>query len=203
LFLSARKGEVFEVIPAGCSCPCLARGHDPKKCTGAEQYEVGGRPGSGAVDNLAAQLGGEPTPNLVIEQFEDCRALLTWFLAWWFGSSDEERIHLESDELSRMRFNDQTFWLRDILRDRHPALMQQERYRTIPENLRKLCKFRDTIAHSTMVNGDQFTRRRRVNATNVTLHITCEEVAEYLDMAFALKSQLWLLPLLWTVQRVA
>ena len=73
----------------------------------------------------------------------------------------------------------------------------------IVPNLRKLARFRNDIAHSWPIGGDFFTRSKRVKTGNVTIRITPEELAEYLDMSMALQSQLWFLPLFWDVRRVA
>jgi len=173
------------------------------QCTGADQFKVGGRPGSGAVDELAEKLGMEPIPEVVVARHEACQTLVAYFLARWFGSSDEECIHLESSELSGMGYEEQLKLLRDILQDEHPGLICRKPYCDIVPNLRKLARFRNDIAHSRPVDGDFFTRSKRVKAENVTIHITPEELAEYLDMAMTLQSQLWLLPLLWEVHRVA
>jgi hypothetical protein len=191
------------MTPAGCSCSCAENDHDPLQCTGAEQFKIGGRPGSGAVDELVEKLGSEPVPEWVVAQHEACQALVTYFLARWFGSSDKERIRLESNDLSRMRYAEQIKLLRDILQEEHPALMRQGSYHDLVANLRKLVKFRDKIAHSWPIGGDVFRRSKREKAENVIIQITPKELAEYLDMSFALQSQLLFLPLFWDVRRVA
>lgn len=198
-----QDATVFVAFPAGCCCACRANGHNPLQCTGAEQFKVGGRPGSGAVDELAEKLGREPIPELVVARHEACQALVASFLARWFGSSDEERIRLESRELSRMGYEEQLELFRDILRGERPELICQKPYCDIVPNLRKLARFRNDIAHSWPVEGDFFTRSKRVRSENVTVRTTPEELAEYLDMSMALQSQLWLLPLFWEVRRVA
>ncbi|MGO9293068.1 MAG: hypothetical protein ACLP52_04150 [Streptosporangiaceae bacterium] len=203
VIVGSQEEAVFVAFPASCSCACRANGHDPLQCTGAEQFKASGRPGSGAVDELAEKLGREPIPELVVARHEACQALVTYFLARRFGSSDEERIHLESSELSRMGYEEQLKLLRDILQEEHPELTYQKPYSEMVSNLRKLARFRNDIAHSWPVDGDFFTRSKRVKTENVTIRITPEELAEYLDMSMALQSQLWLLPLVSEVRRVA
>jgi hypothetical protein len=100
------------------------------------------------VDELAEKFGREPTPELAVARHEICQALVMCFLAWWFGSSDEERIKLESIDLARMRYEDQIGLLRDILEEERPELMCLKPYCDLIANLRRLVKFRDTIAHS-------------------------------------------------------
>ena len=203
LVVGTQQATIFVAFPAGCSCECRANGHNPLQCTGAEQFKVGGRPGSGAVDELAEKLGREPIPEVVVARHEACQALVAYFLARWFGSSDEERIHLESSELSGRGYEEQLRLLRDILQEELPELMCRKPYCDIVPNLRKLARFRNDIAHSWPVDGDFFTRSKRVKTENVTIRITPEELAEYLDMSLALQSQLWFLPLFWEVRRVA
>ena len=128
LVVGTQQAAAFVAFPAGCSCSCRANGHNPLQCTGAEQVKVGGRPGSGAVDELAEKLGREPIPELVVARHEACQALVAYFLAWRFGSSDEERIHLESSELSGMGYEEQLKLLRDLLQDERPELMCRKPY---------------------------------------------------------------------------
>jgi hypothetical protein len=201
--VGTQQSKVFVASPAGCVCACQANDHDPLQCTGAEEFKIGGRPGSGAVDELAERLGREPIPELLVARHEACQALVTYFLAWRLGSSDEDRIYLESSDLPKMGYEEQLKLLRYVLREERPELICQEPYCGIVPNLRKLARFRHKIAHSWPVDGDFFTRSKRVKTENVTIHITPEELAEYLDMSFALQSQLHFLPLFWEVRRVA
>jgi hypothetical protein len=203
LMVGIQQEKAFVQFPAGCVCACRANGHDPLQCTGAEQFKVGGRPGSGAVDELAEKLGMEPIPELVVARHEACQARVTYFLAWRLGSSDEDRLQLESDELRKMGYEEQIQLLRDILQEERPELADRKPYCDIVPKLRKLAKFRHKIAHSWPVGGDFFTRSKRVKAENVTIRITREELAEYLDLALELESQLLFLPLSWEVRRVA
>lgn len=202
LMVGIQQEKAFVQFPAGCVCVCRENGHDPQQCTGAEQFKVGGRPGSGAVDELAEKLGMEPIPELVVAKHEACQAQVTYFLARRLGSSDEDRIQLESDELRKMGYEEQVKLLRDILQEERPELAGQKPYCDIVPKLRKLAKFRHMIAHSWPVGGDFFTRSKRVKAGNVTIRITREELAEYLDLAMELESQLLFLPLSWEVRRV-
>ena len=197
LLVGTQQTDVFVTTPTGCSCACTANDHDPLECTGAKQFRIGGRPGSGAVDKLAEKFGREPTPELAVAPHETCHAMVTHFLAWWFGTSDEERIKLESNDLARMRYEDEIKLLRDILQDEFPELMREKPYCDLIANLRKLAHFRDQIAHSWPADGGFFTRIKRVTAENVIIHITPEELAKYLDLSIALQSQLWILPLYW------
>jgi hypothetical protein len=57
-----------------------------------------------------------------------------------------------------MRYEDQIKLLRDVLQEERPELMRQKPYCDLTANLRKLVKFRDTIAHSWPADGDFFTR---------------------------------------------
>jgi hypothetical protein len=163
LAVGRQQGKVFETVPAGCVCACEENAHDPWKCTGAEQFKVGGRPGSGAVDELAAKLGIEPIPELVVAKHEACQALVTYFVAWRLGSSDEDRIRLESSDLRAMRYEELLKWLRDLLREERPELASQPPYCDIVPKLKMLAGFRHKVAHSWPLNGDFFTRSGRVN----------------------------------------
>lgn len=203
LAVGRQQGEVFETVPAGCVCACEENGHDPWHCTRAAQFKVGGRPGSGAVDDLARKLGREPIPELVVAQHEACQALVTYFVAWRLGSSDEDRIRLESSDLRAMGYEEQLRWLRDLLREERPELASQPPYCDIVPKLKMLAGFRHKVAHSWPVNGDFFTRSKRERAGNVTIRITPEELAAYLDLAMELQSQLTFLPLSWEIRRVA
>ena len=80
------------------------------------------------MDELAEKLGREPIPELVVARHEACQALVAYFLARRFGSSDEERIHLESSELSEMGYEEQLKLLRDLLQDERPELMCRKPY---------------------------------------------------------------------------
>jgi hypothetical protein len=197
LLVGIQQEDVFVTTPTGCDCACAANGHNPLQCTGEEKFKIGGRPGSGAVDQLAEEFGREPTPELAVAPQETCQAMVTHFLAWWFGSSNEERIKLESNDLARMRYQDQIKLLRDILQEERPQLMRESPYCNLIASLRKLAKFRDKIAHSWPAEGDFFTRIRRVKAENVIICITPEELAEYLDLSTALQSQLGFLVRYW------
>jgi hypothetical protein len=203
LAVGRQQGEVFETVPASCVCACEKSGHDPRQCTGAEQFKVGGRPGSGAVDDLARKLGREPIPELAVAQHEACQALVTHFVAWRLGSSDEDRIRLESSELRAMGYEEQLRWLRDLLREERPELASQPPYCDIVPKLKMLAGFRHKVAHSWPVNGDFFARSKRERAGNVTIRITPEELATYLDLAMELQSQLTFLPMSWEIRRAA
>jgi hypothetical protein len=122
LVVGLRQGNLFTSSPAGCDCACSTNDHDPYLCTGDSQFQIGGRPGSGAVDRLAERLGSEPIPELVLACHEACQVMVTHFLAWWFGSSDEECVRLESNDLATMRYDDQLKLLRDILHEERPEL---------------------------------------------------------------------------------
>jgi hypothetical protein len=89
------EGDCFVATNSTCCCACASNDHDPYRCIGVGQFKIGGRPGSGVVDKMAEQLGREPIPELVVAQHEDCEVLVTSLLAWWFGSSDDERVKLE------------------------------------------------------------------------------------------------------------
>jgi hypothetical protein len=194
LILQTKLLDCYMRTPAGCACTCSENGHDPLQCTGARQFKIGGRPGSGAVDRLAKELGSEPIPELIVAPHESCEVMVGHFLATWFGSSDEERRQLEIDEVARMRYGDQLKLLRDILRAELPELMAEPPYSDLVPNLRKLVSFRNKIAHSRPVQGNFFSRIKRAKGHNVDVQIGREELAEYLDLAMALQSQLSFIP---------
>jgi hypothetical protein len=197
ILVGEQQKHAFVSTLTSCSCACSENGHDPLQCSGDGKFSVGGRPGSGSVDELAEKFGREPTPELAVAPQEVCQALVRSFLAWWFGSSDEERIKLESNDLARMRYEDQIRLLRDILQEDRAELMSQQPYCDLITNLKNMVQFRDIIAHSWPADGDFFTRIKRVNAKNIVIHITPEELAEYLDLSEALQSQLSFLPVYW------
>jgi hypothetical protein len=192
--ITTQLADLRLTIPAGCYCSCVSSGHDPWQCTGERQFVTGGRPGSGAVDELAQQLGREPIPETILAAHQGCQVMVAYILALYFGSSDQERAVIESS-LERERYDDQLKLLRDLLSEERPDLMSTKPYRDLKANLKKLAKFRDVVAHSIPVGGDFFTRFRRVGAENETIHISEEDLAEHLDLSHALKSQLWFVPI--------
>ena len=193
--VGTRSIEMSVVTPTGCCCACAANGHEGNVCTGERQFRVGGRPGSGMVDQLAGQLGREPIPELVISAHQGCETMVGYVLARWFGSTDEERAVLESVAIAGMRYDDQIKLLRDIVSEERPDLAAVPPYSELAINLRKLVRFRDMVAHSEPVAGDFFSRVKRERARNTSIQITPEQLAEYLDLSSALKSQLWFLPI--------
>jgi hypothetical protein len=193
--VGSRQVDVYLTTMTGCSCACTENGHDGTVCTGERQFKVGGRPGSGLVDQLAQQLGREPIPELIVSAHQACEALLGYVLARWFGSTDEERALLEVTSLASMRYDDQVRLLRELLQEERPDLMVEPPYSELAANLRKLARYRDSIAHSEPVGGDFFVRIKRQGAQNLEIRTSPEELAGYLDLAAALKSQLWFVPI--------
>jgi hypothetical protein len=104
--IGGQRGDVFEAKRAPCTCACAHNSHDPYQCTGLDQFKIGGRPGSGFVDQLAERFGTEPIPELVVGLHEDCQVMVAAILAWWFSSSDGECAAREA-ELESMRYEDQ------------------------------------------------------------------------------------------------
>ena len=186
--------NVYETTLTGCSCACEANNHDPNQCTGARQFKVSGRPGSGYVDQLAYRLGTEPIPELIVSAHEGIQSLVTFSLARWFSSTDDEGAALEIS-LARMRYEDQVKLLRDILVEERPDLMAEKPYSYLQPNLLRLVSFRNKVAHSVPIDGDFFRRSKRVDARNETIEITPDELAEHLDLSIALRSQLAFLPM--------
>jgi hypothetical protein len=184
----------FEMTPAGCSCACVSNGHDPGVCTGQQQFKIGGRPGSGFVDQLAKELGREPIPEQVVARHEDCYVLVVATLAWWFSSSNEEKLVREA-ELENYRYDDLIALLCDVLLEQRPDLMSAAPYSHLKTNLTKLTKFRNKVAHSRPRGADYFSRIKRVKGIDVEVHVTQEELAEYLDLSIALQSQLSFIPI--------
>ena len=45
-----QRKDAFVTTLTSCSCACAANSHDPLQCTGAGQFRIAGRPGSGTVD---------------------------------------------------------------------------------------------------------------------------------------------------------
>jgi hypothetical protein len=74
----------------------MSNNHDPWQCTGESQFRIGGRPGSGAVDELAKRLGAEPVPEMLPPLFDGICLSVANVLAWYLGSSDHERAVLEA-----------------------------------------------------------------------------------------------------------
>ena len=62
--------------------------HDPQQCNGLDQFRIGGRPGSGFVDELAKNLGTEPIPGQVVSLHGDCEVLVNSVLAWWIAAPE-------------------------------------------------------------------------------------------------------------------
>jgi hypothetical protein len=199
--ITTQLADVSVTTPAGCTCDCTSSNHDPWQCTGESQFRVGGRPGSGAVDELAKRLGAEPVPEMFPPLFEGIRLRVAAVLAWYLGSSDYERASLEAGLVGgkkirpTLRYDDQVTWLRDILKDECPDLIATPPYRDFKANLIKLARFRDLIAHSQELGGDFFRRWKIDGDTAEEIRITPEELANYVDLSHAVKSQLWFLPI--------
>ncbi len=193
LTIGSQRGDVFQVTMAPCMCACVRNKHDPYQCTGLGQFKIGGRPGSGFVDQLAERLGAEPIPELVVGLHEDCQVLVTALLAWWFSSSDGE-CGVREAELESMKYEIQIKLLRDVLTEERPDLMAAEPYRSLKANLKKLVQFRNKVAHSRPIRGNFFERIKRVKGADEVIRITKEELAEHLDLAMALVSQLSSVP---------
>jgi len=193
LMVGGQRGDVFVATISHCSCPCTSNMHDPYQCTGLGQFKIGGRPGSGLVDQIAEQLGREPIPESVVAQHEDCQVMVTFLLAWWFSSSDDELAAREA-ELETMRYDDQIKLLRDVLMHERPDLMATAPYCNLKANLKKLVQFRNKVAHSRPIRGDYFNRVKREKGADVLIHVTVEELADHLDLSMALQSQLWFVP---------
>jgi hypothetical protein len=130
---------------------------------------------------------------LVVGLHEDCQVMVAAILAWWFSSSDGECAAREA-ELESMRYEDQIKLLRDVLKEERSDFMVTEPYRGLKPNLKKLVQFRNKVAHSRPIRGNFFERIKRVKGADVVIHITNEELAEHLDLAMALLSQLSFLP---------
>jgi hypothetical protein len=192
--VGTQHAHVFEVEPAGCVCACASNRHNPHLCTGEERFKIGGRPGSGFVDQLARELGREPIPEQLVSRHEDCQALVVAILAWWFSSSDDEKPAREA-ELETWRYEDLIKLLRDVLAEQRPDLIAVQPYRQFKAYLKKLVQFRNKIAHSRPLRGDFFNRVKREKGADVLIRITPEELAEHLDLSMALQSQLSFLPL--------
>lgn len=189
-----RADGVFEGTNSLCACACQSNGHDPYRCNGRNQFKIGGRPGSGFVDQLAERLGREPIPHLINDEFVACQVLVVRLLAWWYASSEEECAAIEAD-IERWRYADQVKELQDIVRAERPDLMACEPYSSLKANLIDLARFRNKIEHSYPLNGDFFTRVKRAKGVDELIHITDVELAEYLDKAMALRSQLSFMPM--------
>jgi hypothetical protein len=177
-----------------CVCTCSENAHDPAACTGEDDFQIGGRPGSGAVDSAAARFGMEPIPEMVASMHEQVAVLVRWLIALLEGGNEQECLTIET-ELERVGYDDQLLRLRDNLLRRMPAQMAVDPYKSLKPNLKKLATFRNrNVAHSWPVAGNWFERARRSKGTNVTFTLTREEVAEHMDLAFNLISQLTFAP---------
>ena len=72
IMVGRQQGDVFVSTLTTCSCACSENGDSPLQCSGDGKFNVGGRPGSGSVDELAEKFGREPTPELAIAPQEVC-----------------------------------------------------------------------------------------------------------------------------------
>jgi hypothetical protein len=196
LFLGERLEKLTIVTPTACVCQCRQNGHDPAMCTGDDDFEIGGRPGSGAVDATAAKFGIEPIPEMVASMHEQVAALVQALIALLEGNSDDERAEIERElERSHEGYEDMLRRLRDLLTERMPAQMSLAPYKDLKPNLKKLAKFRNSkVAHSWPLAGNWFERAKRVGGKWETFTVTPEEVAEHMDLAFNLISQLTFVP---------
>lgn len=196
LLVGVQHPDVYEITETDCVCACQTNGHDPDLCTGEANFGVGGRPGSGFVDQLAEELGREPIPELITGRQDECEVLVRSVLAWWFSLSEADKMALEAELDSKTwRYEDQIMVLRDLLASQRPDLIAQAPYRDLKARLKELAKFRDEVAHSRPRRGDYFTRIKRVKGVDTIFHISAEELARYLDMSMHLQSQLSFLPM--------
>jgi hypothetical protein len=191
-----RQEDQFVGTSSVCHCVCASKGHDPWQCSGEGQFPIGGRPGSGLVDKLAEQLGIEPIPEMIMSAHEECEALARATLAWLRGSTDDERLKIEA-ELEAISFKDTVVpQLQEEFRGRLSAeLIGTAPYRDLKINLVKLARYRNRIAHSWPAGTDRFARIKRARGMYVTVSTTPDELAEHLDLAAAVKSQLAFIPL--------
>lgn len=188
-----QEGEVHVRTSAGCNCDCSRAGHDPQQCNGLDQFRIGGRPGSGFVDELAKNLGAEPIPEQVVSLHGDCEVLVNSVLAWWIAAPEDDVIELER-QLENMGYEKRLDWLHDLLKDERPDLLAEEPYASLRSRLRRLAKFRNQIAHSRPIGGDYFKRVKREKGVDTIIHLNAEELAKQLDGAMALISQVHHLP---------
>lgn len=185
----------FEGTNSLCVCHCSASGHDPHQCTGEADFRIGGRPGSGSVDAKAEQFGMEPTPEMVASMHEEVASTVRVMLSWLKGDTDEARARIEAS-LERVRYEDQIKDLRDTLEQKLSKDLVEAVYTNIKPDLKKLAKFRDQkVSHSWPSKGDWMTRIKREKGHWVTYKITADEVAEYIDLAVKLLSQLSFIPI--------
>lgn len=184
-------------FPSRCNCRCAQNGHDPHNCTGERDLQIAGRPGSGAVDAKAKEFGMEPIPEMVSSMHEEVAATVRAVIAWLKGSTDEERLQIENElDGPGTGYTDQLKMLRDLMAERMPEQAKLAPYKDLKQNLNRLCKFRnDRVAHSWPVGGDWLTRMKRKNGQYITFTLTADEVAEHMDLAVALLSQLSFIPI--------
>lgn len=196
LIVGTRAGNNGVGTLRRCVCVCDANEHDPYVCTGEDDFMIDGRPGSGAVDLKAKEFGMEPTPEMVASMHEEVAALVRVMIAFMEGNTDEQRLAVETElDGPGIGYDDQLKRLRDLLQQRRPDLMTVPPYQDLKPNLKKLAKFRNhKVSHSWPLAGQWLTRGRRVKGQWETFTLTAEEVAEHMDLAFALVSQLAFIP---------
>jgi hypothetical protein len=193
--IGIRDGNGFAGTNALCVCDCGSHGHDPSLCTGEDDFQVGGRPGSGFVDELADQFDMEPIPEHVAAQHEMLAADVRIMLAYLTGATDEQRDSIEIG-LEKLRYEEQLLKLRDFINEKLPYLASEQPYRDIKANLVKVANFRNQkVAHSWPSGANWFSRVKREKAKWMTFEITRDEIAEHVDLTMALRSQIRFLPI--------
>jgi hypothetical protein len=141
----------------------------------------------------------EPTPEMVASLHEQVVVMVRVMIAWMEGDTDNERLAIEN-ELEKVKYEDQLIRLRDLIAQKLPEQAKEAPYKDLKPNLKKLAAFRNQmVSHTWPVGGDWLHRVKRVNGKWETFTLTAEQVAEHIDLAVNLLSQLGFLPVYTTV----